>query len=558
MTTESSTTLDDALELHRSGNLPAAAEAYERLLQNEPRNHDAQYGLGTVRMQQGELEPARTLLEQAVGLAPNVPEYRYNLGCVLQLTGAHFEAVEQLQAAAAARPDSAIILVALARSLGEIQNYPAAVQAMEQALAGDDVRAADVVTYANLLFKAHQPDAAREQVDRARQLGSKDPLGYFIEARCEHAAGHHDAERELLRKAIEMLPGYGDAWQHLLELTPDDELLALADDCEALSGDFATAPSDKAKLCYTVGRAYERLGDYDESVKHFETANRRQRQDASSRGKVYSREAIDRYLVWVRETFDGQGSLASAAQADAQPIFIVGMPRTGTTLVESILDGLEGVAAGGESEAMELVTLQYYRALAQGQSPQVRDLQAAHWDELAKAYWQCQVTPMGRVTDKMPTNFRHVGMICRMFPQAPVIYLRRDPRDVGWSIYSRYFPDGHPYATDFEDIAHYYSHSLQLMEHFKSLHPDRVHEIQYEGLIADPEETTRALAAFCGLQWRPECLDFHDRQRASYTFSDMQVREPLNNKGIGRWRNYESFMTPFLEACKAYGVPLQD
>jgi tetratricopeptide (TPR) repeat protein len=558
MNEQTQITMDKALELHSGGDLSGAGEAYARLLDLEPNNHDARYGLGTVLMQQGDLEAAIGLLEQAVSEAPGVPEYRFNLGCALQQVDQHFSAIEQFRAALVQRPNARAVLLALARSLASTRNYPAAVQAQEQALSIEASSAADFLTYGDLLFSAKRPEDARRAVGNARQLGSKDAQGYFLEARCEQLAGNSDAERELLRQAIDIRPGYGDAWQRLLELTPDDEILALADDCEALFGDAATAKRDKIVLRYTVGRAYERMGEFAQAITYFDDANCRQREDAEARGKGYVREDNDRFLAWARDEYDGQGTTASRVSVDEQPVFIVGMPRSGTTLVESILGGLEGISIGGESEALEFATTQYYNALASGQSPAVRQLEQHHWDELADLYWRIQTGSKSRLTDKMPTNFRHVGMLCRMFPDAPVIFVRRDPRDVAMSIYTRMFPDGHAYATDLENIAHYYGIAEKLRAHWQQLYPERIMTIDLETLINEPEQESRRLADFCGIEWQASCLDFHERQRASYTFSEMQVREPINTKGIGKWRNYSESMAPFVDACVANGVKLQD
>ena len=154
----------------------------------------------------------------------------------------------------------------------------------------------------------------------------------------------------------------------------------------------------------------------------------------------------------------------------------------------------------------------------------------------------------------MPHNFWHVGLISTMFPAARVIYMRRDPRDVCMSIYSRVFSDGHPYATNLESIAHNYKMSVDLMEHWQSIEAARIIEVSYEQLIDDPEEQTRAIAAHCGLVWVPECLDFHERIDTSFTYSEMQVREPLNRKGIGAWRRYEPWLDSLLAALGGYGL----
>ena len=143
-----------------------------------------------------------------------------------------------------------------------------------------------------------------------------------------------------------------------------------------------------------------------------------------------------------------------------------------------------------------------------------------------------------------------LGFIRSMFPAAPIIYMRRDPRDVCLSIYTRMFADGHRYACDLEWLAHYYSMSVRLLEHWKTVSGDRILEVIYEDLVADPTEQTRNIAAFCELQWDPACLEFHKQDTASFTFSELQVREPINTKSTGAWRNYESQLAPLLAALK--------
>ena len=213
---------------------------------------------------------------------------------------------------------------------------------------------------------------------------------------------------------------------------------------------------------------------------------------------------------------------------------------------------------GGEADAIEVVASKYYWSLNRDQAKPIRDLDTADWDKLAAEYWQLQTVPKSRVMDKMPLNFRHVGLICAMFPGAPIIYMQRDPRDVALSIYSRYFSDGHYYATELANIAHFIGALQRLMAHWKKAYPDRILELGFEQLVAKPEPETRRLARFCGLEWQPNCLDFHQRDDASYTFSEAQVREPLNTKGIGRWRRYADKFAPFIDALVENDVRLPD
>ena len=550
--------LNQALSLHRAGHLQAAADAYGQLLEYDPGNHDARYGLGTVYMQLGDLEKAAALLQQVVTAVPDVPEYLFNYACVQKQLGHDFAAVDLFEKAAQYEPESRTIWLAYAQALSKVRNYPAALRAHRLALGLGASSAADFLSYADLLFMAKQPDEARQAIETAQQLGTRDPRAFYIEARCARFTGDHEAERRLLLSAIERHASYGDAWQLLLDLTSDAELPGLTEKCEQLANDESTSGSDSIVLLYTAGRARERLGDYGLAFEQFVKANGRQFTDARARGKAYDKRRNERFVAQVSDQFDGQGACASQTHVADQPVFVVGMPRSGTTLVESIVGGLDGITTGGESEALEFVATRYYNAFALGQAKPVRELLAQNWDELADCYWRLQTAKKCRLTDKMPTNFRHVGLICRMFPNASIISVRRDPRDVALSIYSRKFADGHAYATDLDNLAHYYWLSQQLMSYWQRLHPDRIIDIEYEQLVADPEAQTRSIAEFCGLEWRPECLEFHQRHDASYTFSELQVREPLNAKGIGRWRNYSTELVPFIDACVANGVQLQD
>jgi tetratricopeptide (TPR) repeat protein len=555
---DASHTLGVAIDLHRAGQLQAAADVYRALFERDPDDLDACYGLGTVRLQQGDFAGAAALLKAVVDAMPGVPEYLFNYACALQQTGDHFAAVDCLDSACRIDPEARRIRLTLAQALGKTRNYPAAIEATDVAFSLEAPSAAELLEYADLLFMAGQPGAAKDALVHARKLGCTDAQAFYLEARCERIAHNKDAERDLLNLAIERRPDYGDAWLLRIESATDDELLAYADDCQGLADSGTATAEDNIQLRYAAGRALDRLNDYGGAFKKFEIANRDQRKDAESRGKRYNREANERFAAGIRDEIAVARSSATPSPPDQQPIFIVGMPRSGTTLVEKILGGLDGVTMGGESEALQLVAAQYYQTHHGSQGVPVEELASTQWDELAAKYWQLQAASRGRVTDKTPTNFRHIGLICHLFPDAPVVCMHRDPRDIALSIYTRRFPDGHPYATDLDGIAHYYAVFLQLLESWRERYPGRVLDVAYEQLVQEPEEQTQRLAEFCGLTWQSECLDVHQRRSASITFSELQVREPINDKGIGRWRNYDEALRPFVAACVAQGVQLRD
>ena len=585
-------TLETAIRLHGAGELQAAADAYTSLLAKRSNNHDAAYGLGTVRMQLGHADAALPLLEQALRACPDAPEYAFNHAWALAQLGRNsdaaqgfkhaadlatgdipmlveicsrlmslghnYTAVEILQPAAQRTPASRQLCMALAIALGRVWDFKAAISCYERALALGPGSGTELMDYADLLFLAKQPAAAKKVLVQAQALGVNSPDALYLEARCERIAGNLQKVRHLLREAVSARPHFGIAWELLLESTADDKLDAVVADCLKLADDVSAPQHERAGLLYAVGRAIERLKDYERAFEQFDKANECQRNATTARGLAYDENDVEQFIERMRMEFDVPREHAAPSGVDQQPIFIVGMPRSGTTVVERILGGLEGVSMSGESDALEIVASQFYWAQSHSRGKAARDLASADWDRLAEQYWRLQTVPKSRVTDKMPTNFRHIGLLCAMFPEAPIVYLQRDARDVALSIFSRNFGDAHYYATDPASLAHFLGASQRLMAHWKSVFPGRILDLDYEQLVREPEKQARRLVEFCALQWQPECLNFHKDTGASYTFSEVQVREPLNTEGIGRWRKYAGSLTPFIDSLAANDVQLRD
>ncbi len=509
--------LNKALQLHQAGRLDAAAAIYARLCESNPANPDASYGLGTVLMQQGRFSAAVPLLEQALRLEPGVTEFRHNFALALQ---------------------------GLARELGANRDYAAAIETFEKFMQVKGATADDHLAYADLLLLARKPEAARRAIDQALESGSDVSAAHLIAARCARLEGDYELAREHLRTAIDKRPAFADAWQMRLEIEDTGELATLAPHCAGLAADTTQKTRDRALLAMAAGRAFEKIGDYPQAFAQYELGNGLQRDDQAARDVRYDSVETEQRVARAVETF----AVPASGEADPaqQPIFIVGMPRSGTTLVERILGGLDGVVMGGESEAIGVLASQYYWLREKGHPIDMAGL--------AADYWRREQTEPCRRTDKMPHNFWHIGLIRQLFPAAPIIYMRRDPRDVCMSIYSRVFSDGHPYATGLESLAHNYRMSVDLMQHWQSIDGDAICEVGYEQFIDEPEAETQRIAEHCGLDWTPDCLDFHKRIDSSFTYSEMQVREPLNRKGIGAWRRYEPQLTPLVDALNRLGL----
>jgi hypothetical protein len=235
--------------------------------------------------------------------------------------------------------------------------------------------------------------------------------------------------------------------------------------------------------------------------------------------------------------------------ASERPVFVVGMPRSGTSLTEQILASHPQVRGAGE-----LLYWIFAADTERAATPERRDATIA---ELGRAYLDvlpAQAPHASRVVDKLPVNFQNIGLIHAALPGARFIHLERNSLDTCLSIYFQGFTAAHPYATDFGDLAHYYREYGRLMAHWRSvLPPQTLLEVPYEDLVDDPEGWTRRMLAHIGLPWDPRCLEFHRTDRPVLTASNWQVRQPIGKGSVGRWRRYERFIGPLREALGEEG-----
>jgi len=305
------------------------------------------------------------------------------------------------------------------------------------------------------------------------------------------------------------------------------------------------------RLHYAAAKEHEDLGASQAAFAHLDTANR------AHKAQIGYRAEADAALVQaIRAAFERPDYFTGPGSSEAAPIFVVGLPRTGTTLVERILAAHPQVQSLGELQAMPLAV----KRLAQSPSRMVLDAPtiaaAASLDphDVARAYLASAQAQAGaqeglRLLDKFPLNFLYIGFIARAFPRARIVCLRRDPLDSVWSNFKHLFALNSPYygfSYDLVDTARYYALFDGLMAFWRGLFPDQVMELGYETLLSDQEGQTRALLAHCGLAWDSACLDFHTAGGAVATPSAQQVRRPINRDSVERWRDYAVQMEPVI------------
>ena len=352
----------------------------------------------------------------------------------------------------------------------------------------------------------------------------------------------------LYRDALAQSPDDADIWHDLARIKRfepgDPDLGAIAelrardglDAAQAMYADFALA------------KAYEDVGEYDLAFQHMRAAN-----EFKWRRAAYDLGAERQAARRIAEVFDARffAERMGAGAPGELPVLVLGMPRSGTTLVEQIVAAHPMVHGGGE-----LDDLQACAAAAAPRFPDGLDgLGAADWRALGETYagrLAQRASGAERVTDKMPRNFYFAGLLGVALPNARIIHCRRSALDTCLSCYSLHFPYGQEFTYDLGALGGHYGVYRQLMDHWHRVLPGRVLDVDYEVLVADQEPTARRLIEFCGLPWDPKCLDFHKSKRQVATASAAQVREPVHARSVARWRRFEKHLGPLIDALGPY------
>lgn len=314
---------------------------------------------------------------------------------------------------------------------------------------------------------------------------------------------------------------------------------------------------DVAHLHHALAQIHKRAGDKAGFIEHFYAALKAKR--AAPHMRAAFKSTYDQYeAAFSREAFHRAKEAAPEAPV---PIFIVGMARSGTTLVEQIVGGGEGVAMGGEIDYFSRVLGPAMERVTRRPFPQHFDaLSAQQLTDLARPYTAHLrlIAPTARlVTDKTPANFLFIGALVRLFPNSKVIWMRRDPMDTCFSILQQPFDAAQSNLADVELLAYAYARQERLGRIWESALGDRVLAVRYEDLVKRPEEEARRITGHCGIAWRDDLLDFHKRRSAVHTFSQAQVRAPISAGSVGAWRAYAAELEPLRAALAAEGVSVE-
>ena len=437
------------------------------------------------------------------------------------------------------------------------------------------------VEYANALLASNMHGKALEECERLLKLSPQDldiyeikaaaltKSGRFDEATAvyrklviEHEqqalcllrlgdvlkiVGEADEAIDCYKKAITLEPLSGEAWWNLANLKTyfftehDMELM------KSLRDDINITDLNKTLIHFALGKALEDREQFDESFQHYEIANtnyvKNHPYQHSSQNEKYK-------SFFTLDYFEGKKGMGHSSNA---PIFIVGLPRSGSTLVEQILASHSLV--DGTMELTEIVSIarELINPDPSGQSQfldSLANLTEAQVKGFAQRYLD-YVQPLRQnapyFIDKTPGNFHHIGLIKTLFPAAKIIDVRRSPMASGWSVYKQFFAEGHRFSYDLATIGQYYNEYIELMDHWQRVLPDQILTVNYEDLVNDLPGTTAIILDYCDLEFEENCLEYHKTNRAIATPSSEQVRQPIYSTALNQWKNYEQFLTPLKQ-----------
>ncbi|MGH6954442.1 MAG: tetratricopeptide repeat protein [Alphaproteobacteria bacterium] len=566
------------------GEVEAAILSYERALAVRPRYAEAELNLGAALKRAGRIEDARAAVERALAIDPRLAEAHVNLGNLLaacrdttaamasydralsikpDLAEAHYaranlvkeqgdfrSAAEGYVKAVTIRPGYAIAHNNLGSAFLEMRDLDQAVKAYREAIRIRPEYAAAWSNLASALNQRHEVEPAMRAGERALELDPGMAEAHYMMGICFEQLGRFEEAKEWQNQALALKPELGEAHLHLAMSekveSPGEEI----DRVERLLANGTLTRRQRLSACFALGKLYDDLGEYDKAFPRFREGNELKKAELN-----FSQENIRAQVDGVIKAFDGTffGERAGIGSPSELPVFVLGMPRSGTTLTEQIIASHAQVHGGGELPLLPELAAKLHELLGTDvRFPDCATLigrdnapaLAAHYLEPLRAHSADAL----RITDKLPVNFLRVGLIAALLPRARIVHTRRDPLDTCLSCYFQNFARGLHFSYDLASLGFYYREYERVMAHWRDVLPGRMFEVRYEDLVANQEERSRQIIAHCGLEWDPRCLAFHEHERAVRTSSFWQVRQRLYASSVGRWRHYERHLGPLKES----------
>lgn len=541
--------MEYAHQLEADNNLSGAEKTYREILAAQPSYHPAYHALGLLAYRVNKFSIAADLIGSALALDETVELYHRDRGEIQRLLGHVEEAIAEGHRAVELQADDPEAHYNLGVALADAEHYSQAVIQYRKAVKLKPEHGMAWNNMGTALEKQENRETAEKCYRRAVKINPDHIEAQSNLGKVLSELGKLDEARDCLGRVLAVKPDMVSALHSLSTLkkfSADDPQLATME--SMLPRAQALDPTDRIRLLFAIGKARGDCGQHDKAFEAFRLGNRLKRLEVPS-DEARAIEQTEQVLKY----FDAElfSRHTDVGNTDTSPVFIVGMPRSGTTLTEQILCSHPQVYGAGELKDFNAAALAIGESSAgQSFSASFSKMSAADFSLVGKHYIKA-IRKLSHdaafVTDKMPANFFYIGLIHLALPNAKIIHTLRDPMDVCLSNYIRLFNDTMDFTYELETLGRYYNRYIQLMEHWDKVLPSKVLHIRYEDTINDQEGQTRKLLDYLGLPWDDRCMDFHQNQRRVRTASIAQVRQPIYKSSIGNWKHYEQQLQPLMD-----------
>ncbi|MCP5087540.1 MAG: tetratricopeptide repeat protein [Rhodobacteraceae bacterium] len=551
----------------KAGDFDRAAALYEQVLARAPKHTEAGKALRKLKKQMaapkrpitvpelqelqnlvssGDFITAKTRLARLLPRAPKAPFLHLQSGLIEAGTGHPETALTHFRRALELDPDFVDARINLAIACGDLGLHQEAIEACETGLKTNPENTFVLVAYSENLMQMGSGSEAEKAARKATELTPGFALAWMSLGQILNSRGQKQQAIDSFEQAVQCEPDMIGAHVELVRLLGRDAPPEKADRLAGFLNSEILNPMDAAAIHFALADMFDGQGDVESAFRHYAAGNQLRHQM-----NPYDHVKETRQFEAVKRVFAGNklARIDGNGVTQPRPIFIVGMNRSGTSLVEQILAGHSDVHGAGELDLIDQFAARFEGRLERAASAELQNFRDRYLSDLANR------SDRPVITDKMPINYRWIGLILHLFPNAQIIALERSPGDVCFSNFKASFgSSGHAYSYDMVALAQNYAHHLEVMTFWKEHFGGAIKSIRYETLIEAPEQEARALLAWLGLDWQPQVMEFHKLDRTVRTLSQGQVHQGIYTSSVGRWKPYATYLMPLMDELERLGV----
>ena len=532
------------------GNFEKALALYEQAIALAPNMAVAYYSLANVQKKVDQIDAAINNLKKAVELKPDWRQAIHNLANTLMHVGRFQEATQVCQTLQTLEPNNIEVMLLHGNALTADRQYGEAIELYWRILALVPDNANALAVLGQLLYDTHRYDELLKYCEHTEKTFPGHPKPLAIRAKVLARQGDWQAAHRILDDVLAKHAPFYEAVTAYAQIAraadAAPKAIALIDTLLKQQGQHLSA-NNVAELHFSLGKLHDQQKEYGKAFAHFEKGNRLKKTDNDI--AAHQRFVEDIIDTLNKPYFENAKKLT---ESSSRPVFIIGMPRSGTSLIEQVLDSHSQVFGAGELQGIALIAQQisgssnaplaYANAVTNLSREELQHYSKQYLDNIATLDHSARY-----VTDKMPQNFLHLGLISRLFPDAHIIHCLRNPVDTCLSCYFQSFSKGHTYAYDLDTLASYYRSYHKLMQHWKEVLDLPFFTLEYEALIDQPQPTITKLLRFLDLPWEERCMKHHENPRLTVTASHDQVRQPIYSRSVQRQQNYAAHIDPLKD-----------